>query len=167
MPGSLTTPGLGGTRAVVPPRIAFHSCNSVGTRDNVSFAAPWLAYAIPYRRFAIPGARLGADVVRYSFTVVDSHHLLLADLTGALQLSRSPAQHSPLRRTAGPYSTSRRPADGRFRVTATVEGPQPFGACSVDSDYTKDIHGSPSTAASGWPLRSDVEGIASAFSGVT
>ena len=29
-------------------------------------------------------ARLGADAVRYSFTVVDFHHLLLAGFTGAL-----------------------------------------------------------------------------------
>ena len=33
---------------------------------------------------AITDARLGADVVRYSFIVVDSHHLFLAGLTGAL-----------------------------------------------------------------------------------
>src|SRR5262249_52411616 len=30
-------------------------------------AARWLAYALPYRRFVICDARLGADVVRYSF----------------------------------------------------------------------------------------------------
>ena len=45
----------------------------VGARD-VSFAAQWLAYAIPCRRFAAglaaSDARLGADVVRYSFIVV-------------------------------------------------------------------------------------------------
>ena len=38
----------------------------------------------PCRRFADiltnAGARLGADVVRYSFIVVDLHHLLLAGL---------------------------------------------------------------------------------------
>ena len=46
------------------------------------FAAQWLAYALPYRRFAgtLAGAdaRLGADADRYSFIVVDLHHLLLA-----------------------------------------------------------------------------------------
>jgi hypothetical protein len=87
MPGSLTTPSRMGTRAVAPIRVAFHNCNSVGTRNLKSYAAQWLAYALPYRRFActLAGAcaRLGADVVRYSFTVVDSHHPLLADLTGA------------------------------------------------------------------------------------
>ena len=44
----------------------------------------WLAYAIPYRRFADTladaDARLGANVDRYSFIAVDSHHLLLASL---------------------------------------------------------------------------------------
>jgi hypothetical protein len=49
--------------------------------------AQWLAYAIPYRRFAAAltdvNARLGADVVRYSFIVMDFHHLLLAGLPGA------------------------------------------------------------------------------------
>ena len=47
-------------------------------------AAQWLAYALPYRRFAgvltDANARLGADVDRYSFIVVDLHHLLLAGL---------------------------------------------------------------------------------------
>jgi hypothetical protein len=39
---------------------------------------------LPYRRFADTladvCARLGADVVRYSFIVMDFHHLLLAGL---------------------------------------------------------------------------------------
>jgi hypothetical protein len=39
---------------------------------------------------AITDARLGADVVRYSFIVVDSHHLLLAGLTGALNATGLP-----------------------------------------------------------------------------
>ena len=89
MPGSLTTPGRMGTRAIVLMRVAFHNGNSVSTRNQKSYAAQWLAYALPYRRFActLAGtcARLGADAVRYSFTVVDSHHLLLAGLTGAPQ----------------------------------------------------------------------------------
>ena len=40
--------------------------------------AQWLACTFPYRRFADiladACARLGADVVRYSFIVVDLHH---------------------------------------------------------------------------------------------
>jgi len=44
------------------------------------------AYALPYRRFADAladvCARLGADAVRYSFIVRDSHPLLLAGFSG-------------------------------------------------------------------------------------
>jgi hypothetical protein len=72
------------TRNSAPNRIAFRQENGVGAQDDVDFAAQWLAYAIPYRRFADAladtCARLGADVVCYSFIVVDLHHLLLADL---------------------------------------------------------------------------------------
>jgi hypothetical protein len=81
MPGSPTTPGRAGTRAIAPVRVAFRFENSVGTQDNSSFAAQWLACAHPCRRFtaalADDGARLGADADRYSFIVVDLHHLLL------------------------------------------------------------------------------------------
>lgn len=84
MPGSSTTPGRPGARADAPGRIAFRITNDVGTRDFCAFAAPWLAYALPCRRFAATlagdNARLGAGVGRYSFTVMDLHHLLLAGL---------------------------------------------------------------------------------------
>ena len=67
MPGSPTTPGRSGARAVAPVRVAFRAVNSVGARD-MPFAARWLAYALPYRRFAHAlasmHARLGADVDR-------------------------------------------------------------------------------------------------------
>ncbi len=86
MPGSTTTPGHTGARVIAPVCVAFRPLNSVGTRDQESFAAQWLAYALPYRRFARTftgtGARLGADAVRYSFIVRDSHPLLLAGLSG-------------------------------------------------------------------------------------
>jgi hypothetical protein len=56
----------------------------------LAFAAQWLAYALPYRRFVAvltdANARLGADVDRYSFIVVDLHHLLLAGPPGALRV---------------------------------------------------------------------------------
>jgi len=85
MPGSQTALGRAGARNSAPVRIAFRKRNSVGTQDDVDFAAQWLAYAIPCRRFACiladTCARLGADVVCYSFIVVDFHHLLLADLS--------------------------------------------------------------------------------------
>jgi hypothetical protein len=84
MPGSTTAPGRAGARSSAPVRIAFRQPNGVGTRDDVDFAAQWLAYAIPYRRFAEVladnCARLGADVVCYTFIAADLHHLLLAGL---------------------------------------------------------------------------------------
>jgi hypothetical protein len=84
MPGSQTALGQTDTRNSVPAHLAFRQQNGVSAQDDVDFAAQWLAYAIPCRRFADiladACARLGADVVCYSFIVVDSHHLLLADL---------------------------------------------------------------------------------------
>jgi hypothetical protein len=84
MPGSATTPGRPGARAGAPVRVAFRNQKRVGTRDGTSFAAQWLACALPCRRFAVTltdaAARLGAEVARYAFLVVDSHHLLLAGL---------------------------------------------------------------------------------------
>ena len=74
MPGSSTTPGRSDLAMVRPKRVAFRTRNGVGTR-GLAFAAQWLAYALPYRRFvavlADANARLGADVDRYSFIVVD------------------------------------------------------------------------------------------------
>lgn len=84
MPGSPTTPGRAGARDCAPARVTFRPVNGVGARDNLTFAAQWLAYALPCRRFAdaLTGgsARLGADVDRYSFIVSDLHRLLLAGL---------------------------------------------------------------------------------------
>ena len=91
MPGSTTTPGHTGARTSAPVCVAFRPFNSVGARNHVSFAAQWLACALPHRRFACTlagtGARLGADADRYSFIAVDSHHLLLAGFTGALNVT--------------------------------------------------------------------------------
>jgi hypothetical protein len=82
MPGSSTTPSQTGARDDVPIYVAFRENEHVGTREFQVYAAQWLAYALPYRRFAVTlagaSARLGADADRYSFTVVDLHHLLLA-----------------------------------------------------------------------------------------
>ena len=89
MPGSQTAPGRMGARSNAPVRLAFRNEYSVGARFYLTFAAQWLAYAIPYRRFADilteACARLGADVVRYSFIAVDLHHLLLAGLPAHAQ----------------------------------------------------------------------------------
>jgi len=82
----------------VSAHIAFRQQNGVSTQKNADFAAQWLAYALPCRRFADVltdnCARLGADVICYTFIVVDSHHLLLADLSAhsAIGLLR---QNSP------------------------------------------------------------------------
>ena len=79
MPGSPTTPGRPRACDGARRRIAFRYTDSVGTRNKFSY---------PCRRFADiladVCARLGADVVRYSFIVVDLHHLLLAGLPAHL-----------------------------------------------------------------------------------
>ena len=88
MPVSSTTPGRPSACVTALGDIAFRYTDSVGTRNQFSIAAQWLACALPYRRFADiladACARLGADVVRYSFIVVDLHHLLLAGLPAHL-----------------------------------------------------------------------------------
>ncbi len=83
MPGSATSRDRRCARIGAHLRVAFRRDKSVGVPiDN--FAARWLAYAFPCRRFAsglaTENARLGAGVVRYSFTAVDFHHLLPAGL---------------------------------------------------------------------------------------
>ena len=94
MPGSSTTPGRPSACVGALGHIAFHYTDSVGTRRLFSIAAQWLACTFPCRRFADiltdAGARLGADVVRYSFIVVDLHHLLLAGLPAHLCKNAAP-----------------------------------------------------------------------------
>ena len=84
MPGSPTAPGRRGACDDAPRRVAFHQMDDVGARDDKTIAAQWLACVLPCRRFADiltnACARLGADVVRYTFIVMDFHHLLLAGL---------------------------------------------------------------------------------------
>ena len=94
MPVSWTTLGRSGARDRAPERVAFRLVDSVSTQRKNIFEAQWLAYALPYRSFAdVHGgasARLGADVVRYTFIVVDLHHLLLAGLPAHRQLPCPP-----------------------------------------------------------------------------
>ena len=52
MPVSKTTPGRLGARVVAPIRVAFRHRNDVGTQNEGTFAAQWLAYALPCQRFA-------------------------------------------------------------------------------------------------------------------
>jgi hypothetical protein len=84
MPGSTTPPDRQSACDGAPCHMAFRPLDSVGIREKLAFEARWLAYAFPYRRFADilanACARLGADVVRYTFIVADLHRLLLAGL---------------------------------------------------------------------------------------
>ena len=84
MPGSRTTQGRSDTRAGASSRVAFRETYGVGTLDEITYAARWLACTIPCRRFtgtlADDGARLGADADRYTFIAADAHRLLLAGL---------------------------------------------------------------------------------------
>src|SRR5207245_10599075 len=93
MPGSSTTPGRPTACLGALGHIALHDTDSVGTRNQFSIAAQWLACTFPCRRFADiltdACARLGADVVRYFFIVVDLHHLLLAGLPAHLSENSS------------------------------------------------------------------------------
>jgi len=88
MPSSSTTPGYPSACDDALEHVAFRYTDSVGTRDQFSIAAQWLACTSPCRRFADiladTCARLGVDAVRYSFIVVDLHHLLLAGLPAHL-----------------------------------------------------------------------------------
>jgi len=84
MPGSQTTRGQMDTCDSASICVAFHQTYGVGTPENFTFAAQWLAYTLPCRRFAVTladdCARLGANADRYSFIAADSHRLLLAGL---------------------------------------------------------------------------------------
>jgi hypothetical protein len=86
MPDSARQEGSATTYGLI--NIAFRYTDSVGTRNQFSIAAQWLACTFPCRRFADiladACARLGADVGRYSFIAVDLHHLLLAGLPAHL-----------------------------------------------------------------------------------
>ena len=91
MPGSPTPPGRPSACDGAPVRIAFRYEERVGTRENKTYVAQWLACAFPCRRFADTltdaCARLGADVVRYTFIAVDLHHILLAGLPAHPRIS--------------------------------------------------------------------------------
>jgi hypothetical protein len=99
MPVSLTTLGRPSARGCAPDVLPSTMGNASASQMYVVVEAQWLAYALPCRRFAAAladdSARLGADVVRYSFIVMDFHHLLLAGLpahphpTSSSRISRS------------------------------------------------------------------------------
>jgi hypothetical protein len=149
MPGSSTTPGRLGARVHAPIRVAFRIRNGVGTRDNNLCEAQWLACAFPYRRFAAAltddRARLGADVVSYSFTVSDLHRLLVAGLPAhcerfwTLPLRYDVAQREPLRVTE-PAHLFRRGGSLRFTI-ASLESLAPtiHACCPTHSSSTDEI----------------------------
>jgi hypothetical protein len=101
MPGSLTTPGHTCACVGAQGRIAFRRGYGVGTRDDASIAAQWLAYAFPCRRFgrilADTSARLGASVARYAFTAEDFHLILLAGLPAHIAVGTLIAERPPHR----------------------------------------------------------------------
>ena len=130
MPGSLTTPSRTCTRVNALARVAFRRNQDVSARNDDSFAAQWLACTLPYRRFADTlanaCARLGADVVRYTFIVMDLHHLLLAGLPAhGFPISRpSPRLASVLNQ--GPFPPSALPD---FNGTTGLSATPPRPAC--------------------------------------
>ena len=71
MPVSKTTPGRLGARVIVRPSVLPSvSWNDVGTQDEGTFAAQWLAYALPQstlRQYPHGYWRMdsGVDAVRY------------------------------------------------------------------------------------------------------
>jgi hypothetical protein len=73
-----TTPGRLGARVIAPIRVAFRHRNDVGTQDEGTFAAQWLAYGSPVNASPIPSRVLAHDSGsirgRYSFIVMDLHH---------------------------------------------------------------------------------------------
>ena len=102
MPGSQTTPGRPGARDNAPARVAFRHIEQRRHPGYWTFAAQWLACTLPCRRFADiladACARLGADVDRYSFIVMDLHHLLLAGLPAHIAVG-TPITGRPPHRT--------------------------------------------------------------------
>jgi hypothetical protein len=60
MPVSTTTPGRLDARTIASIRVAFRQRNDVGTQDEGTFAAQWLACTLPCQRFADALAGIGA-----------------------------------------------------------------------------------------------------------
>ena len=85
------------TRPSVLPS-AFATASAPGITNLCE--AQWLACVFPYRRFAaaLTGdcARLGADVVSYSFIVSDLHRLLVAGLPAHCEVATQTVRHPPL-----------------------------------------------------------------------
>jgi hypothetical protein len=109
MPGSTTTRGHLSTRITRPNVLPSATRTSSAPRITDSIAARWLAYASLCRRFtsalASSRARLEVNVVRYTFIIMESHHVLPAGLpahsrksvpkkTGGIPLDKLLAAHA-------------------------------------------------------------------------
>jgi hypothetical protein len=118
MPGSLTTPGRTCACVGAQLRVAFRRGYGVGTRDDASIAAQWLACAFPCRRFGRAltdtSARLGASVARYAFTAEDFHLILLAGLPAHSLEARTVA---PLAASGSSFEARPRSAVEHLRMT--------------------------------------------------
>ena len=81
MPGSTTTPDRAGARDDAPPtHVAFRSDDSVGIRNqDLSQLNGW-PMRTPTDASGLRPHGSGNDAVRYSFIVMDFHHLLPAGL---------------------------------------------------------------------------------------
>ena len=108
----------------------FHYTNS-SHRNTFSIAAQWLACTFPCRRFADILADACAPAqepmsVRYSFIVVDLHHLLLAGLPGApvlkTQMIGRACQRRNLTTSATLLCRLRLPRDDRHRKPIKLAG---------------------------------------------
>jgi hypothetical protein len=61
MPVSKTTPGRLGARVIAPIRVAFRHRNDVGTQDEGTFAAQWLAMRSPVNASPMPSRASAHD----------------------------------------------------------------------------------------------------------
>jgi len=104
MPGSTTTRGHVSTCITRPNVLPSDSGTSSAPRFTDSIAARWLAYASLCRRFtsalASSHARLEVNVVRYTFIVMESHHVLLAGLPAHSRKSVPKTFNSEFRATS-------------------------------------------------------------------
>lgn len=96
-------------------RMAFRVNDRVGTPDQFTYAAQWLACSLPCRRFAATltsdCARLGADVDRYSFIAADLHRLLSAGLPAHIAVG-TPVTERPPHRSRRARFAHRAPTQG-------------------------------------------------------
>jgi len=107
MPVSKTTPGRLGARVIAPIRVAFRHRNDVGTQDEGTFAAQWLAMRSPVNASPIPSRYLRMTRGRCGSLLL--HRDGLAPSTPC----RSPAHSAlPYEQTSLPWSACLKSARG-------------------------------------------------------